>query len=191
MDEYRPKDGPPAAPGEERTEASPALQSLGSRLQGLFREFDDARKPMEKEWLQSLRQFSGKYSPEEESKLKDNRSRVFIGLTRTKVVSAYSRIIDLLFQRGERFFSAEPTPVADLEPEVEVGIRQQALLDIMEESGGALYPDLVMQRRDEIRREAQKEVQREAQLRAADMEQEIDDQFVELKAEQKFKACIF
>lgn len=174
---------------------SPAIQTLGSRLQSLFREFDDARKPIETEWLKDLRQFSGEYEPDVLQRLKPGRSRVFVGLTRTKVTSAFSRMVDLLFQRGERFFSVDPTPVAEIDPAREAEIKQQALLEVVE-VGGQAFPDLIDARRKELRKQIQSSVDKEAVEAAEEMGLEIADQLEEAKAEQSIKealieGCIF
>mgnify|MGYP003655495522 CR=1 FL=1 len=83
-----------------------SMQSLGSRLAGTFQEYKDARKETENEWLKDLRQYQGVYEPDVLARLAQSsgsRSKVFVGLTRTKVMAAYSRIIDLLFQHGDIF----------------------------------------------------------------------------------------
>ena len=82
------------------------IQSLGSRLSDVFTEYKDARKETENEWLKDLRQFQGMYEPEVLARLNESgaRSKVFVGLTRTKVMAAYSRFVDLLFQHGDSYF---------------------------------------------------------------------------------------
>ena len=194
MDQLQPTDGLPATSSGEEAQSAP-LQTLGSRLQSLFKEFDDARKPIENEWLKDLRQFNGEYEPDVLQRLKNNRSKVFVGLTRTKVTSAYSRMVDLLFQRGERFFSSEPTPVPELDPAREAAIKKQALEEVMA-IGGQAFPDLIHERRKELRKAIQMEIDAEAAEAAEEMGTEIADQLLEAKAEQSMKeslmeACIF
>ncbi len=86
------------------------LVSLGSKLSDVFQEYKDARKETENEWLKDLRQYQGQYEPDVLARLNESgaRSKVFVGLTRTKVMAAYSRIIDLLFQYGDLYFAIHP-----------------------------------------------------------------------------------
>ena len=191
MDEYEEVMDDLPAPSEEQedTEGSAPLSNLGARLQGMFTEFEDARSNIEDEWLRDLRQYNAMYERDVLEKLDPNRSRVYIGLTRTKVMAAYSRMIDLLFQRGERFFSFTPTPVANIDPMQEAKIKQQALMEIMQVAGEA-YPDLIAARKNEIRKAIQSEINEDAAIAAAEMETEVEDQLVEANAEQMLKEAL-
>ena len=191
MDEYEEVMDDLPAPSEELedTEDSASLSNLGSRLQGMFTEFEDARANIEDDWLRDLRQYNAMYERDVLEKLDPQRSRVYVGLTRTKVMAAYSRMIDLLFQRGERFFSFTPTPVANVDPVKEAKIKQQALMEIMQVAGEA-YPDLIAARRNEIRKAIQREINEDAAIAAAEMETEVDDQLIEANAEQMLKEAL-
>mgnify|MGYP003314793321 CR=1 FL=1 len=69
----------------------------------------------------------GQYDPEVIAKIqeKGDRSQVYVGLTRTKVLAAYSRMTDLLFQPGQKFFSIEETPITK-QPIVEKELTEKA-----------------------------------------------------------------
>ena len=149
---------------EEELEKEPdglqaqSMQSLGSRLAGTFQEYKDARKETENEWLKDLRQYQGIYEPEVLARLdaaSGSRSKVFVGLTRTKVMAAYSRIIDLLFQHGDVFFSVAPTPVPQIDPLKAMQMRQMAMDQIMMASGQdpMANQDLVAARMEELEEE--------------------------------------
>lgn len=178
-----------------------SIQSLGARLAARFQEFKDARKETENEWLKDLRQYNGQYEPEVLARLEESgaRSKVFVGLTRTKVMAAYSRIIDLLFQHGDPAFACEPTPVADLSPIQVVKLREQATQEIMMASqmmDPNMNQDLVMARLGELEEEFKDIEQKAAQEAAEKMTTEIMDQLIENNAEMKLKesmleACIF
>lgn len=178
-----------------------SMQSLGSRLAGTFQEYKDARKETENEWLKDLRQYQGIYEPDVLARLNaasGSRSKVFVGLTRTKVMAAYSRIIDLLFQHGDIFFSVTPTPVPQIDPLKAMQMRQMAMDQIMQASGQdpMMNQDLVAARMEEIEVELlefEKEISKQA---AESMTIDIEDQLVETNAEMKLKesmleACIF
>lgn len=178
-----------------------SIESLGSRLAARFQEFKDARKETENEWLKDLRQYNGQYEPEVLARLEESgaRSKVFVGLTRTKVMAAYSRIIDLLFQHGDPAFACEPTPVADLSPIQVVKLREQATQEIMMASqmmDPNMNQDLVMARLGELEEEFKDIEQKAADEAAEKMTLEIMDQLLESNADMKLKesileSCIF
>jgi len=178
-----------------------SMQSLGTRLAGTFQEYKDARKETENEWLKDLRQYQGIYEPEVLARLNaasGSRSKVYVGLTRTKVMAAYSRIIDLLFQHGDVFFSVDPTPIPQIDPLKAMQMRQMAMEQIMMASGQdpMMNQDLVAARMEELEGEfleLEKEIARNA---AESMTVDIKDQLIETNAEMKLKeafleACIF
>ena len=178
-----------------------SMQSLGARLSSTFQEYKDARKETESEWLRDLRQYNGQYEPDVLARLNESgaRSKVFVGLTRTKVMSAYSRIIDLLFQHGDVFFACESTPVPDLDPMQAIQMRQMATAQVMEASqmmDPNMNQDLVKARMGELEDELKKAEKRVADSAAESMTIDIMDQLIETNAEQKLKesileACIF
>lgn len=174
-------------------------QGLGPRLQSLFREYKDARNDVEYEWLSNFRQFLGQYDPDTLAKLTGSRSKIFVGLTRTKVMAAFSRLVDLLFQPGQDFFGIEPTPIPELDPIEMAEIVKMATQEVMKVSG-AMAPtqvmDIINERKDELTDEMREEVRRRAKLASQEMTLQIRDQLVEANAEQKLKeaileACIF
>ena len=149
-----------------------SMQSLGSRLAGTFQEYKDARKETENEWLKDLRQYQGIYEPDVLARLNaasGSRSKVFVGLTRTKVMAAYSRIIDLLFQHGDIFFSVDPTPIPQIDPLKAMQMRQMAMDQIMMASGQdpMMNQDLVAARMQELEGEFV-ELEREVAKQAAE-----------------------
>lgn len=192
---------------DEVTEKEPdglqaqSMQSLGSRLAGTFQEYKDARKETENEWLKDLRQYQGIYEPEILARLSQSsgsRSKVFVGLTRTKVMAAYSRIIDLLFQHGDIFFSVKPTPVPQIDPLKAMQMRQMAMEQIMmaSQQDPMMNQDLVAARMEELEEEFL-ELEEDISAKAAEsMTTDIEDQLIEANAEMKLKesileACIF
>lgn len=168
-------------------------QGLGPRLQSLFQEYKDARKDNEDEWLANFRQFLGQYDPDVLAKLNGSRSKIFVGLTRTKVMAAFSRMVDLLFQPGQNFFGIEPTPIPELDPLEMAEITKSATSEVMQVSG-AVAPtqvmDIINERKDELTDEMRSEVKRRAKLAADEMTILISDQLQEANAEQKIKEAI-
>jgi hypothetical protein len=179
---------------------APELESLGARLSAIFTEYKDARKETEDEWIKDLRQYQGQYEPDVLARLEESgaRSKVFVGITRTKVMAAYSRLIDLLFQTGDIFFSISPTPIPQISPLLAMQMRQMAMEQVTAASGmdPALNEDLIAQRMQELEGEFVEAEKQIAERAAELMTVEIQDQLAESNAEMKLKesileACIF
>ena len=166
------------------------LASLGSILKSKYTEYKDARDDIEDDWIEDLRAFMGQYDPDVLSKIqsKGDRSQVYVGLTRTKVLAAYSRITDLLFQPGQKFFSIEKTPLSK-QPLVEQELAERAALEIQqaaEQVGTAGIEELVMARLGELT----EEIEAETEQRVKNMEEAILDQALENNLEGKMKDAI-
>ena len=176
------------------------LLSLGAKLAQVFTEYKDSRKETENEWLTDLRQFQGQYEPDVLARLNESgaRSKVFVGLTRTKVMAAYSRIVDLLFQHGDAFFAVETTAIPQIDPLRAMQMRKMAMQQVMDVSGlpPEGYEDLIAQRMGELEEEFKDVEKKIAEVAAEEMTTVIQDQLQESNAEQKLKesileACIF
>tara|TARA_R100000388_G_scaffold37941_2_gene29380 strand:- start:415 stop:2379 length:1965 start_codon:yes stop_codon:yes gene_type:complete len=177
------------------------IANLGSRLTNVFQEYKDARKETENEWLKDLRQFMGQYEADVLARLNDSgaRSKVFVGLTRTKVMAAYSRMIDLLFQYGDVYFAIHPTPIPQISPIQAMNMRQMAIQQVTQAAQGmdpSLNEDLIMARMQELEGEFLETEKQIAELAAEEMTKEIQDQLIESNAEMKLKesileSCIF
>jgi hypothetical protein len=115
---------PPAAP-----EAVDPIQALASVLLHEFQEDKAARYEQEIEWLKDYRQYRGVYDPEIIARLTKARSRAFIRLTRAKVRAVTSSVYEMLFPAGDRNFSAQATPVPEINPKVHGALIARALMD--------------------------------------------------------------
>ena len=174
-------------PSEEEEQQ---LDSLGSELRSKFAEYKDARNDVEDDWIEDLRAFMGQYDPEVIAKIqeKGERSQVYVGLTRTKVLAAYSRMTDLLFQPGQKFFAIEPTPITK-QPLVETELTEKAALEIMQAAeviDPGLVDDLIAARFAEL----VEELEEETKKRVDNMEEAILDQAIENNLEGKMKDAI-
>lgn len=99
---------------------SPVLQMtvLGNALLAEFDQADNDRRETVDRWLQDLRQYRGKYDPDVEARIADNRSKAFVRKTRVKVKTVDSRVGDLLFPAGtEKNWDVGPTPKPSLSPD--------------------------------------------------------------------------
>lgn len=98
----------------ERMQSATAsyIQKLGAIADERVR----LRQPTERRWIKNLRQYHGKYDPATEAILlnDDERSKVFINITRPKTTAWSARLGDMLFPNDDRNWGIKPTPVPQL-----------------------------------------------------------------------------
>jgi hypothetical protein len=78
------------------------LKALGNKLSSLFTQYVSDRRVAELKWMRNLRQYLGQYDPEILQQLGKDRSLAYPKLTRVKVISVLSRIMNLMFPGNER-----------------------------------------------------------------------------------------
>ena len=86
------------------------------RLVGLvksrFMDSETGRRPDEERWLKAYKNYRGIY--DSTTQYRDNeRSKVFIKITKTKVLAAYGQIVDILFSQNKFPITVESTPVPE------------------------------------------------------------------------------
>lgn len=84
-----------------------------------------ARRYDEERWLRAYRNYRGIYGPDMKF-TEAEKSRVFIKVTKTKVLAAYGQIIDVLFSGNKFPLSVDPTP----QP---IGVAEHVHIDMAEE----------------------------------------------------------
>lgn len=77
-----------------------------------FTRAENARYFDEHRWLKAYRNFRGLYGPDVMFR-DDEKSRVFIKVTKTKVLAAYGQVIDVLFGSGKFPLGIEPTTLPE------------------------------------------------------------------------------
>jgi hypothetical protein len=163
-------------PGNEADAGAKAAtdisDALGVVLNGRFIEWRDARLDKENEWIEALRSYSGQYDATKLTEIGNNRSKIFVHLTRTKTLTAYSRIIDLMLGHGDHW-SIDPTPEPELTEET-----LQALHAMAEQAapGVDLSGDEIEKVSGFLSREACKKMSRR-----------IKDQLIDARYEHLFK----
>ncbi len=186
---------------EQHTE-QPVIQvdSLGGTLRGRFELWKQARQLKEMEWLDSLRAFNGQYTQEElvviNDQSREGLSKIFVGLTRMKVTAAYSRITELLFQPGQRYWDCQPSRNPDT-PKFQ-GAKNQATLEVTELlNSGQLNPEILQSENRDINdlikervEEIEAESRHEAKEIADRMVSAIDDQLKESFADREVKRAL-
>jgi hypothetical protein len=85
------------------------MPGLAGYVQSRFEDAENGRKALEQRWLSAYKNFRGIYEQYRESE----RSKVFIKITKTKVLSAYGQIIDILFANKKFPIVVESSPIPE------------------------------------------------------------------------------
>ena len=88
------------------------LPGLAAYVKRKFEDSENGRYAYEQRWLQAYKNFRGIY--DSTTQYRDSeRSKVFIKITKTKVLAAYGQIVDILFANKKFPMVVEPTPVPE------------------------------------------------------------------------------
>ena len=86
--------------------------NIVSYVEDRFERAKDARYHDESRWLQAYRNYRGIYGPDVQF-TETEKSRVFIKVTKTKVLAAYGQLIDVLFSQNKFPISVDPTTLPE------------------------------------------------------------------------------
>ena len=112
----------------EEEEKLEALSPLVIDINNKFNAVTNKRTDDEDRWLQAYHNYRGKYYKDIHF-TQHEKSRVFVKVTKTKVLAAYGQIIDVLFGTGKFPLVIEETPVPE-------GIAEYAHMNPMKEEMG-------------------------------------------------------
>jgi hypothetical protein len=88
------------------------------------------RQAIENRWIEDLEQYHSRYDSETEKNLvAEERSRLFINLTRPKTNAMGARFKDLLFPTDEKNWAIQPTPVPRMTEAAEAAANQARQLE--------------------------------------------------------------
>ena len=93
---------------EDLSESSGLLGLIKERM----RSAEDGRQTHEERWLKAYKNFRGIYDSTTQYTTTE-KSKVFIKITKTKVLAAYGQIVDILFANKKFPITVEPTPVPE------------------------------------------------------------------------------
>ena len=93
---------------QDGEEESGQYSNIVSYIEDRFERATDARYHDESRWLQAYRNYRGIYGPDVQF-TETEKSRVFIKVTKTKVLAAYGQLIDVLFSQNKFPISVDPT----------------------------------------------------------------------------------
>ena len=179
------------------------MPGLAGYVKSKFDDSENGSRVHEKKWLQAYKNFRGIYDSSTAYR-ESERSKVFIKITKTKVLAAYGQIVDILFNNKKFPITIDPTPVP--EGIVEFAHAKTPLDDVVDPYGfegdgrevpagatsadqlGAKYKDLPLEEGPSLAGEPQVSPAKEAAL---EMEKLIHDQLLDTHAVTVFRNAIF
>ena len=129
-------DNPNVGDQSSELEAEEIPAAVG-HIKARFESAEQSRLSDENRWLRSYKNYRGVYDSSTQFK-NSERSRVFVRVTKTKVVASFGQLIDILFSNGDVPISIEATPVPE-------GISEFASIDPsgkLNQSGVIQQPEL-------------------------------------------------
>ena len=93
---------------EEMSESSGVIGLIQERM----RSAEDGRQSHEERWLKAYKNFRGVYDSSTQY-TSTEKSKVFIKITKTKVLAAYGQIVDILFANKKFPINVESTPIPE------------------------------------------------------------------------------
>lgn len=182
---------------EAPPDIQPVLDEVTAHLEKLLSLAKQAKEPIERQMLKSMRQVYGEYEPDKLAAIRRmGGSEVFVLLTMTKYRACVAWINDIYRGSNERFWSLAPTPLADLPPDIEGRIHRdgQELFSMVIQNLASLgmiadpeYVEEEIQKYEkEIRDITRRNLQKEAEKRCERMIERIDDQMTEGGWEEAF-----
>ena len=144
------------------------------------------RKPFEEDWLKAYRQFYAVY--DDDVVFAENASKLYVGVTRQKVMAAWQRICDIMFNRAELPWTIESSP----EPNIPMRRVLQVIFDALppeaQQAVSSIGPEAILQQLDD---EKTKGVSQEIAHKAAiEMGHEIADAWEEDRASIKIRHAL-
>ena len=86
--------------------------NLVGYVRNKFQEAETSKIYDEKRWLKSYRNYRGIYGPEMAFR-ENEKSKVFVKITKTKVLATFGQIIEVLFSQGKFPLGIKPTSVPE------------------------------------------------------------------------------
>ena len=97
---------------EDGSQATEDASTITDHIYKLFSRAEDAKYQEESNWIRAYKNYRGIYSPDVQF-TEAEKSRVFIKVTKTKVLAAYSQLVDVLLANNEFPLSIEPTTLPE------------------------------------------------------------------------------
>jgi len=97
---------------EDELSSDPATGTIVGFVANKYSKADKARYSDEQRWIKSYQNYRGIYGPDVQF-TSTEKSRVFVKVTKTKVLAAYGQIVDVLFGSHKFPISINPTKLPD------------------------------------------------------------------------------
>ena len=107
--------------------------NLAGLIKSRFQQAEDARQTDERRWLDAYENYRGLYSKKVKFR-ESEKSRVFVKVTKTKVLAAFGQLVDVMFGTGK-------FPIGISETILPEGEKENAYLDINNPTPGIEQPD--------------------------------------------------
>ena len=88
------------------------FNNLAATVKKRFEESENSRNFDESRWLKAYRNYRGIYGNEMAFTEKE-KSKVFVKVTKTKVLASFGQLIEVLFGTGKFPLGIDPTPVPE------------------------------------------------------------------------------
>lgn len=147
------------------------MENIAAGLQELVTDQINARQATENRWLDNVRAYQGRYNTETESKINaSDGSKLFVGITRSKVDIATARMGNIAFPSSDRAWGIKATAIPDI-------WNKDKTAQLLSADGSG-----VTDNGEPVTREQYiKQLREIADQRAALMQDEMDDQLQECK----------
>lgn len=174
-------------------QSTPVLTGLAAYVRKCWEEARDAKRPIETQMLQSLRQRKGEYEPDKLAAIRETGgSEIFMMITETKCRGAESWLRDILLDEGMVPFGLKPTPEPEMPADFSQKVTEAQAQKVIElvQSGTPIDATTLDNIRSSAEEAARYEVMEEATERAERMQTFIRDQFVEGSLVESFNAFL-
>lgn len=117
----------------------PKAGTIINLVQEKFSKASTARETEEQRWVQAYRNYRGIYGPDVQF-TSTEKSKVFVKVTKTKVLAAYGQIVDVLFGNNKFPITIDPTTLPEgveetvhfeTDPNMEKAIQQTSMESLL------------------------------------------------------------
>ena len=150
------------------------LSDLSATVFSHLQEHINDRKSLERQWIKNLRQYLGKYDPEVDKLIPDERSHAYPRDTKVKVKAKVAKMMEMMFPAQEKNWMLETTEIPSI-PEKDLSLIIQALeaQELVKAEQEQREPQPVSS--EAIEREVQVYASQRKDLMEAEIEDQLDD----------------
>ena len=172
----------------------PIILGLASYLRECWDAAQMAKRPIEQEMLQALRQRNGQYEADKLKQIQgQGGSELYMMITEVKCRAAESWLRDILLDNGSPPWDLTATPIPDLSPAQTRDVQElfaERVLKMVGEIGQAPTREEMSEMREMVSQDYRFKVLHDAQMRADRMKLKIQDQFAQGGWESSFNDFI-